>query len=205
MCPKESNITTRSIPHIHTLRTDFFFPHSQGRGIQHLPDGNPGYCQQLEALMFGERAQQLANVEINPHPPPPSYSGSPIEPCSGFNPQPHFWGEERAKAGGGGGRNKPPFVFGRPPLTSPRGLRSSAADPEPLSRPSPPLGPSPARPALGLSSSARPRRPRSSPTAPSPPRAASPRLLSTPSGLQGPLRAAGGRRGLRRRPKPGLE
>lgn len=96
MCPKESNITTRSIPHIHTLRTDFFFPHSQGRGIQHLPDGNPGYCQQLEALMFGERAQQLANVEINPHPPPPSYSGSPIEPCSGFNPQPHFWGEERA-------------------------------------------------------------------------------------------------------------
>lgn len=26
MCPKESNITTRSIPHIHTLRTDFFFP-----------------------------------------------------------------------------------------------------------------------------------------------------------------------------------
>lgn len=70
MCPKESNITTRSIPHIHTLRTDFFFPHSQGRGIQHLPDGNPGYCQQLEALMFGERAQQLANVEINPHPPP---------------------------------------------------------------------------------------------------------------------------------------
>lgn len=73
MCPKESNITTRSIPHIHTLRTDFFFPHSQDRGIQHLPDGNPGYCQQLKALMFGEGAQQLATVEINPHSTPPPF------------------------------------------------------------------------------------------------------------------------------------